>query len=746
MARNARRHHPATQAPSWRRPRGRRRWHAILLVVTAVVVGSVPLVATAPAQAAAGAASVSSDPRTGFPEWYEDGTGMRLQLCLDPQDAHCTAFAAEPGFDPAQPVSFPDNFPSEAFYSLVESDRLSTPGCAGTAPGRFSVLFGLEAAFANGAPAAGEQMVFGRVRVNLTGGLCPSTAYTVTHPYGQLTFTTDAAGSLARNAGTTDVGCAPVAPDTCDWTMALESPVLESFLRWDPTTGPAAPEGYLGDAATPHEVVGAPFTEPGQAAPANYVKVVGPGLAAPLQTPLFTVAGKLAGPLSAVALHDFGGQAVDSTSPATSIVVTNLAGTAVTPAAAAVVGADAADFAVAADGCAGVALARDESCTIEVTFAPTGQAVRTARLVVGHDTAGPDLAVGLRGTGTAPPALPGIDVRPASLDLGRVRVGVAGPVQQVTVTSTGEAPLQVSGVALGGAGADQFRTTTNTCAQAVLDQGTSCTIGVGLLPTVAGDAVASLDITSNAPGSPSSVALTGTGVGGVAAVSPEVDPVNGMPAWYQDENGIRLGQCIDADDPRCVVLAGGTWDGSSPLSFPDSYPDEWFYYLLDSDEVTIDACGGTGTLFVRAAVEAAFVNGEPVDGEQMTFGRIRVRARDLCPNTAYTVVHPFGTDTFTTTDRGDITSKVGTDDVGCLAAAPGAPCDFSLALRSRVLESFPGGTPPSVHPPRPATSVTGRPSTRSRGLPTPDPGRTRRPTACASSRAEPSSPAPPSSW
>src|SRR3712207_8301209 len=48
-----------------------------------------------------------------------------LELCLDPQDAMCLQPFESP--DPGGPVSFPDNFPGEAFWWAADSeDRKST--------------------------------------------------------------------------------------------------------------------------------------------------------------------------------------------------------------------------------------------------------------------------------------------------------------------------------------------------------------------------------------------------------------------------------------------------------------------------------------------------------------------------------------------------------------------------------------------------------------------------------------------
>ncbi|HET9759838.1 MAG TPA: hypothetical protein VFP51_08815, partial [Nocardioidaceae bacterium] len=186
-----------------------------LLVALAVVLGVAgltPLVTAVPASAAITAdVATVLDPSNGFPTWYQDASGTRLAPCLDAADTNCVVLA-DAGFDPAKALSFPTNFPSEFFYSVVDSGRLDTKGCSGTKPGRFSVRMALEGSFVNGTPVPGTQMTFGRVRVIATGGLCKSSTYQVTYPFGQLSFTTDSSGALARNQGTTDVGCVPVAP------------------------------------------------------------------------------------------------------------------------------------------------------------------------------------------------------------------------------------------------------------------------------------------------------------------------------------------------------------------------------------------------------------------------------------------------------------------------------------------------------------------------------------------------------
>ena len=664
-----------------------------VLALVLGLAGALSLVtATATAAPVPGSAvSPTVDPSNGFPLWYQDGTGTRLAPCLDASDTNCVLLA-DPGFDPARPLSFPSNFPEEFFYSIVDSGRLDTRGCSGTKPGRISIRIALEGAFANGAVAAGDQMVFARVRLIATGGLCKTSTYTVTYPYGQLTFTTDSTGALARNQGTTDVGCTPVAPTACDWTIALSSPVLRSFLRWDPAVTPAAPAGYLGDAVTAHRITGATYTAPGETTPANYFRVTGPSLSSPLQTNLFTVSGKIAGPLSASpSAVDFGGESVGSTTDSRRITVTNLAAGAVTPQAATLTGAAAGDYRIVGDSCAGQALARDASCTVDVAFAPTVLGARAASLSIGHNGVRSPLTVPLNGTGSAPTDVAAAQVQPGPVDFHQQRVGVRSAARDLTVSSTGTKPLQVSAVSLGGADPGQYAVTLDTCTGQAVAPGATCTVAVAFDPTRVGPASARLRVDSNDPSGPAGSDLTGVGYGGVAAVSPTVDADAGFPDWYQDEKGVRVAQCIDPNDPNCIVLPGGTYAGQPPLHFPDNYPDEFFYSVVDSDTIATPGCAGSapGRAMIRMAIEGAFANGDPAPGEQMTFGRIRINATSgLCPGQTYTFVHPYGVDQFTADADGSIKRSPGTDDVGCLAATADAPCDFGLAIRSRVFDGL----------------------------------------------------------
>lgn len=214
------------------------------------------------------------DPSHGYPAWFSDGGNaaagldpLQLELCLD--GPLCLATDFRP--NPAQPLSFPDNFPDEAFWWAGEASIES---------GNTSALLTLaqEAAFVNELPAAGDQVAFSRVRVRVDG-LTANATYTVTHPYGTLTLPADAAGTINY---TEDHGCFDTPCSQQAFGRAANGTV-GPFLRWPS----GAPEGYIGDPEVEHTVVGSPTGN-------NFFRVEGPGVA--VQTDLFAIQGKLAGP------------------------------------------------------------------------------------------------------------------------------------------------------------------------------------------------------------------------------------------------------------------------------------------------------------------------------------------------------------------------------------------------------------------------------------------------------------------
>jgi hypothetical protein len=135
-------------------------------------------------------------------------------------------------------------------------------------------------------------------------------------------------------------------------------------------------------------------------------------------------------PLAAVAGGEFGDQTVGESSPVAVVVVSNVGAQALSIATASLEGADSADFAIAADSCAGRRLAFEQSCTITVRFTPTTTGEMKASIAL-SDNEPSEAAIALSGTGIAAnsgPAGPAGPSGPAGPTGPSGPTGATGPV------------------------------------------------------------------------------------------------------------------------------------------------------------------------------------------------------------------------------------------------------------------------------------------------------------------------------
>src|SRR5262249_40213473 len=143
-------------------------WFALAIITCVVLTGG-----SAFAQALGLAKVGTVDPANGFPKWYKDTNGLQLAPCLTVAGDPCGLIAGAALPNPAAAVAFPRNFPAEFFYSRATA-RIQGIG-GGT--GRADLGMALEGSFAGGVPLAGDQILFARFRLRVTGGLVPSAVY-----------------------------------------------------------------------------------------------------------------------------------------------------------------------------------------------------------------------------------------------------------------------------------------------------------------------------------------------------------------------------------------------------------------------------------------------------------------------------------------------------------------------------------------------------------------------------------------
>lgn len=223
-----------------------------------VLTGLLSLLVVLPAHAELTGVAPRVD-RTGYPAWYEDATGARVNLCVD--NRLCLGGDTRPNRNrPAGPTvdanprrpGLQPNMPDEAFYAIARAETELDEG------GRIRWRGVLEGAFSSAVPRAGRQITFTRVQV--TGSDVNLAAYPAgteldfVTPYGNLSATVNDDGTLERtrvesSLGTRANGFLPPVTET----VTGYGP---TFLRWDPAVAPAAPAGFLGNPLVPHAVVG----------------------------------------------------------------------------------------------------------------------------------------------------------------------------------------------------------------------------------------------------------------------------------------------------------------------------------------------------------------------------------------------------------------------------------------------------------------------------------------------------------
>jgi hypothetical protein len=187
-------------------------------------------------------------------------------------------------------------------------------------------------------------------------------------------------------------------------------------------------------------------------------------------------------------------------------------------------GANPGDFQLASGSpsCAlGTPLNPSATCSVSVVFVPQAAGSFQSEIDVPYHLAGnpgQKLVVPLGGSASA--TLSASISVPPSVNFGSELAQTAGAPQPITITNSasgsGAGPLVFSGVSVKGVSSSDFDITTNGCSTGSTPPDATCTVQIAFrplqAPTCGTDATrnATLMLSDNAPGSPQSVALTGT--------------------------------------------------------------------------------------------------------------------------------------------------------------------------------------------------------------------------------------------
>jgi hypothetical protein len=209
--------------------------------------------------------------------------------------------------------------------------------------------------------------------------------------------------------------------------------------------------------------------------------------------------------------------------------VNNVGNSTMTLASYAFTGADPGDYSIdpTTTNCvltAGAYLSSGQNCNIGIKFTPKATGTRTANLVFLDNTVTGSNTIALTGSSTAPAPsfVPGAVAFPATTPTQSVSI-------PVTLTNTGNVALEVSNIALGGTNAAAFTFTSN-CAGGSVAPGGTCTLNVTFKPSSTGNYSAALQFTDNAPNSPQSVFVSGSGAKPYTSATKLASAINPSPA------------------------------------------------------------------------------------------------------------------------------------------------------------------------------------------------------------------------
>ena len=220
----------------------------------------------------------------GFPEWYQDATGLALEVGVPKSVPELNGgwLLLLPA-DAVYPEVFPGQFGAEHFYWTA-----SASGNMRTTAGTTTVVFGMahEAAFSTGEAAPGAQVVFTRTRLDVRSAPFSGT-YVLETPYKTYEIPNQVAGQRIRLVEDIGVGVAPEG-----FELSLKTPIAPYLVPASSPGGPELPpvlfEGrsYIADPAQTYFVTGSPLNR-------NLLRLKGPGGQVLFETDRFNLTGRV---------------------------------------------------------------------------------------------------------------------------------------------------------------------------------------------------------------------------------------------------------------------------------------------------------------------------------------------------------------------------------------------------------------------------------------------------------------------
>ena len=190
--------------------------------------------------------------------------------------------------------------------------------------------------------------------------------------------------------------------------------------------------------------------------------------------------------LSATSLN-FGSVTVGQTSATQTVVLTNTGGLVLSLTSIQLTGTNAGDFTETDTCMSSPQIQPSKSCTITISYHPSAAASSSATVMITDNASGSPQQIALTGTGTNPPPppapAPAVTLNPNPLNFpGTLTEGATSAAQNVVLTNSGNATLQVQTVALGGVNSADFAIASNSCTGQVAANA-NCVVSLTFPPT-----------------------------------------------------------------------------------------------------------------------------------------------------------------------------------------------------------------------------------------------------------------------
>jgi hypothetical protein len=210
-----------------------------------------------------------------------------------------------------------------------------------------------------------------------------------------------------------------------------------------------------------------------------------------------------------------------------------------------------------------ITLTAGQSATLATKYAPASAGGASGSVTVTSNASNPNLAISLTGTGIQ--TQPQIAANPTSVAFGNVVVGGSLP-QTITLSNSGNAALNITQITAAGTG----YSVTGFTLPISIAPGASSPITATFAPTSTGSPSGIISITSNAPSSPTTIAMTGTGIQSDLTASPASISYGNVPVGSSGSQTVTLNNTGSSSLTISALSASGAGYSVTGFTLPIS--------------------------------------------------------------------------------------------------------------------------------------------------------------------------------